>query len=93
MGQAAVEIGSGGSIPILGQFKSVIGVDTLLIGFGLDDDRVHSPNEEIRPQLLPQGHPQLGAHPRRAGLNGGGARARPASPRAAFWQEGATQRG
>ncbi len=41
-----VEIGSGGSIPILGQFKSVIGVDTLLIGFGLDDDRVHSPNEK-----------------------------------------------
>ncbi|WP_127089940.1 M20/M25/M40 family metallo-hydrolase [Aquabacter cavernae] len=41
-----VEIGSGGSIPILGQFKAVIGLDTLLIGFGLDDDRVHSPNEK-----------------------------------------------
>lgn len=45
-GKAPVEIGSGGSIPILGQFKQVIGVDTLLIGFGLDDDRVHSPNEK-----------------------------------------------
>jgi acetylornithine deacetylase/succinyl-diaminopimelate desuccinylase-like protein len=45
-GTEPVAIGSGGSIPIVGDFKRTLGLDTLLVGFGLDDDRVHSPNEK-----------------------------------------------
>ena len=46
-GRAPVDIGCGGSIPVVGEFKSVLGIDTLLMGFGLEDDRMHSPNEKF----------------------------------------------
>ncbi|WP_103871299.1 dipeptidase [Bosea lathyri] len=45
-GRKAVSIGSGGSVPVVGDFKRLLGMDTLLVGFGLDDDRLHSPNEK-----------------------------------------------
>jgi acetylornithine deacetylase/succinyl-diaminopimelate desuccinylase-like protein len=46
-GKKAVTIGAGGSIPIVADFKTVLGMDTLMVGFALDDDRVHSPNEKF----------------------------------------------
>jgi acetylornithine deacetylase/succinyl-diaminopimelate desuccinylase-like protein len=46
-GRNAVTIGAGGSIPIVSDFKSVLGMDSLMVGFALDDDRVHAPNEKL----------------------------------------------
>jgi acetylornithine deacetylase/succinyl-diaminopimelate desuccinylase-like protein len=46
-GAKAVTVGAGGSIPIVGDFKRVLGMDSIMVGFALDDDRVHSPNEKF----------------------------------------------
>ena len=42
----AAFIGSGGSIPVAGYFQSLLETESMLIGFGKDDDQIHSPNEK-----------------------------------------------
>jgi acetylornithine deacetylase/succinyl-diaminopimelate desuccinylase-like protein len=37
----------GGSIPVVADFKRILGLDSLLMGFGLNSDAIHSPNEHF----------------------------------------------
>lgn len=46
-GAAPALIKSGGSIPVAGMLNAQLGIDTIFMGFGLDDDRIHSPNEKF----------------------------------------------
>jgi acetylornithine deacetylase/succinyl-diaminopimelate desuccinylase-like protein len=48
MGRPTVFIRAGGSIPIVGEFARHLGIPTVLMGFGLPDDGLHSPNEKYR---------------------------------------------
>ena len=44
-GKPAIPVRSGGSIPIVALFEKVLGLKTVMMGFGLDSDAIHSPNE------------------------------------------------
>jgi acetylornithine deacetylase/succinyl-diaminopimelate desuccinylase-like protein len=63
-GREALMIGAGGSIPVVASLKRELGIDTLLLGFGLDDDQVHSPNEKFEQVCFHRG---IRAHARLLG--------------------------
>lgn len=69
-GKQAALIGCGASIPVVEAFKTQLGLDTLLAGFGLDDDCVHSPNEKFDLACFHRG---TRAHARLLGAIGSGA--------------------
>jgi acetylornithine deacetylase/succinyl-diaminopimelate desuccinylase-like protein len=59
-GREPVLLREGGSIPIVNQFKKILGADTLLLGLALPDDNAHSPNEKFDLELFAKGQ-RLGA--------------------------------
>ncbi|MFO1049447.1 MAG: M20/M25/M40 family metallo-hydrolase [Geminicoccaceae bacterium] len=54
-GKAAVFIGGGGSIPVTHDLKTKLGMDVVLAGFALEDDRIHSPNEKYELESFRRG--------------------------------------
>ena len=67
-GRPAVVIGAGGSIPVVESMHRLLGLDSLLVGVGLDDDQVHSPNEKFEWRCF---HKGMRSHVRLLGALGG----------------------
>lgn len=53
--KSALLIGSGGSIPVVESLHRLLGLDSLLMGFGLEDDQIHSPNEKFEMRCFRKG--------------------------------------
>ena len=60
-GCAPVLMREGGSIPIVNDFKKILGADSLLLGLGLPDDNAHSPNEKFNLDCFAKGQ-AMSAH-------------------------------
>jgi acetylornithine deacetylase/succinyl-diaminopimelate desuccinylase-like protein len=54
-GKPPAMVGAGGSIPVVGLMQKELGLDSILVGFGLSDDRIHSPNEKFELRCLKNG--------------------------------------
>jgi acetylornithine deacetylase/succinyl-diaminopimelate desuccinylase-like protein len=54
-GKQPLAIRRGGSIPIIAEFEQILGVKTILMGFGIEDDAIHSPNENFPLSLMHKG--------------------------------------
>ena len=54
-GRDAVLMGIGGSLPVVGWMQEHLGLESILLGFGLEDDRIHSPNEKFELRCLKNG--------------------------------------
>ncbi|MDO4930228.1 MAG: dipeptidase [Bacteroidales bacterium] len=54
-GSRPLAVRRGGSIPIISDFEKVLGVKTVLMGFGLESDAIHSPNENFRLDIFRKG--------------------------------------
>lgn len=54
-GKRPLAVRRGGSIPIIAVFEQVLGIKSILMGFGLESDATHSPNENIPVDILQKG--------------------------------------
>ena len=54
-GKKPLAVGRGGSIPIISTFEQVLGIKTVLMGFGLESDAIHSPNENFSLDIFRKG--------------------------------------
>lgn len=54
-GKKPLAVRRGGSIPIISTFEQVLGIKTVLMGFGLESNAIHSPNENIPLDIFRKG--------------------------------------